>query len=1018
MIREKGPAEYAELEAYLGEPFFVDDGRTAVAQQINSPQAEALSHENSVRQWVYKAAIRDMAAGMNDGTTQEDDVRLVKLSNRLNITNRLESHIADYKSGVSGTRLRHGQPIVLDDLSSFVRGTPKFSPADSLTRAGYIEMPTGTGKTVIFTEFLSAIHKDNERPIKSLVLVPSKEILDQTVGTPGERGFAEFAPEIPITRYFGDEKDLTGDVVVMTYQSFNQAIANKVIDNNFCDVVICDEAHRALGSVTKRNLGSFIENKLAIGLTATAEYAKNKHVKEIFPELIHVSRLREAIDDGTLAPLQCWVYKTKVQVDKDATSDYSAQELHALAQIEGRNRKGVEFAKAFVEQGQRGLISCLPGQNVKHPEIIADMLRATTIVDPKTGEIRNIRAQELSGHMSLAQRKIYYDGLANGDYDVLTFVDVINEGWDNVAAKFLINLRPTCSPVLGKQRLGRILRPDEVGSIAQVVDFIDESRKAQFIALHSLDEYRYVVGKVYGGAQPPSGYTERSLGLPADLQSALKKVDMVQVKRLVLGREHITNYSDLIPMDAIAKRFNMSPLALIIIARDGGIKLMFKGADATVSDKVYVRDALEEQLYALARRQKYAFLSKASPEALETIIRDQSDSISRKVMAANGNPEQRIRAEFTDTDTGTLVELIGKRVIQYAELPEPASQRLASAPLSTQQLATILFNLAGPGNEPLRKEVFGRMVREQYNAMYILNHGRQTGMLREVRQLPIPAGSDQVARHTVTVTTLDGRTVEVSGEGFSLKVAKYVANIKALGVVSNLSELSENAFPTLTERGVVKNARTTLHSFVQARGRGKVEYAVEHIIGHGRHMVFTATVHITLKDGTVLTAEGSGNNKNEASESAAQKLLDHEAIVAWHEFAKDNAGVTSERSQKTKKLAKELHAEKAASQVAKLSPKLKALIAGGGSVAILTQQRDKGRITDLAYTYNTDGGSHNCAITFSDSKGEAYQTVGRGMSKRDAQIAAAQLALVSESLYPHLVQTQKNLEAKAKGQKK
>jgi superfamily II DNA or RNA helicase len=985
---EKGPTDYAAVEAYIGTPFFSDIGRTAIAQDIIGEEALVLADRNPVRNWIFKAATRELALG-----TPENDMLINKLGQRLKLINNLEQYIANYESGLSGSKLDDHQGDVFHNLAKFMRGDPTRKTEDPLSKAGYIEMPMGSGKTVIIAELLRAFHGDNTIPIKSLVLVPKKEILKQTVGKNGKRGFAEFAPDLDVTTYFGDNKDFSGEVVVMTYQSFNNALAKGIIDQDFCDVLICDEAHRALGPVTKKNIEEFRKDKVAVATTATSEFSENKKVEHLFPEKIHNLPLREAINRGILAPVQCWVYKTDVKVDQNLSHpDYTPGELKFLAQIEGRNQKAVEFAKAFIEQGLQGVISCLPGEEVLHPKIVAEMLRDTFVTDPHTGEQRLIRAQALSGKMPLLEREKYYEAYEAGKIDVLTFVDTIGEGWDSKVAKFLINLRPTCSPVLGIQRVGRILRH---GAVAHVVDFIDRSQKAQFVALHALGEYRYVLGKVYGGKPGGGGLDVRNVNLPEELKDSIQRVNMVRVKKLVIGREHIAEYSDYVDMQTVGERMGLHPLSLVYIARDQDIPLRVEGTDALDVVNVNMLDMTEEKLYKIARSKKYAFLHKAEDAILRAFVIRQSEILAEK---ARNNPLYRrqryVRPEVLEkASPEKLIQLLHEGLVTYEDLPINARRVLEETDLPTSQITRILFDISGEENEKLRRSVYARMVGEAHNPMYILNYAQQIGGISLSAKLKPPKQEQKVCE--VSLRRQNGRQITVEALGPTYKIAKFKAHFMALGETIGLAEITDDLEITPPQEELEgPNARFILHQFVQSNKLSQPLFAISHVLGSGKHQVFTAKIVLKLSNGKILRTEGSGNSKKEAEEAAALEMIGMGQILKW----RTEQAPTSKAPGETLTMQH----EQPRSQGDK---KLESYIMGvGTSTNMLIRQSQKNIIADLAFNFEDllNHGRYKCTVTFVDETGEEYSFIGRGYGKKKAKSMASKAALMSDVLKHHI----------------
>lgn len=377
--------------------------------------------------------------------------------------------------------------------------------------SGYVEMPTGTGKTVIFTKLVEAIvgNKENGfRTPKVLILTPGKDLTDQVVGYDYDEmeiealakdfsvediisgnknkeikaafktiskkpkgGFAKFAPDLSVlgfhssvdksdkeaAREFAEQGgDSPHDVLAMTYQSFMQLKKTGKIAGDF-DLVICDEAHRSLGELTSAALKNV--SGVKIGFTATSEFSDGRKVADDFAKNeIFSMTINEAIEGDMVATPVIRVVDTGVVMKLDISNgDYSAESLEALNNNEAWFGAAVSETISQIETGRQGLVSCSPSKDLLNPKTMAQILSNSEITDA-SGIKRKIIAAAIDGSMDYETRKMLYAQYELGKIDCLTFVDVLKEGWDSEAAKFLVNMRPTTSKVIATQRLGRILR--------------------------------------------------------------------------------------------------------------------------------------------------------------------------------------------------------------------------------------------------------------------------------------------------------------------------------------------------------------------------------------------------------------------------------------------------------------------------------------------------------------------------------------------------------------------------------
>lgn len=417
----------------------------------------------------------------------------------------LGAFIDDYKTGVSPTNLRQHQQEIFDDLYS------------KITQNGFeedlvVKSATGTGKTAILTTLIQALKYGEEptNPVRSLVLVPTKDILGQTI-----KAFKQFT-DIEPGVYFGEEKNLQ-DTTVMTYRSFDIAVRNGTLTRDMYDVVVKDEVHESGGKKVSKSLEDYCTDpetgrrKAVFGLSATPKETEN---------LAHDSNLIEAIDRGILSPVQIRSHKTGARIQEQERfkkrEDYAPEELAELINNDPRNEIIIREILSGLSGGRRVAVRCLPGGKLLHPTLLSELVNrlTTTIQDPYTGDKahRKIRSVVIDGDMPQKKRQLIYnifnDPFRDGSegIDLLFFVDTLVTGWDSPIAKKIVNSCPSRSRRRVEQLFGRSTRPFERmdGSLvhAEVVDLEDESASGQVLFEHVVEEYtpgkRYVKGAIIG----------------------------------------------------------------------------------------------------------------------------------------------------------------------------------------------------------------------------------------------------------------------------------------------------------------------------------------------------------------------------------------------------------------------------------------------------------------------------------------------------------------------------------------
>lgn len=396
----------------------------------------------------------------------------------------LENYIAD---GNKADILYEHQKAIIKDTAEFLR---------SGNHRGYIEAPTGTGKTVLFVTLAEAFSYRAETPPKILVVTPTKDLVRQTLGgSRSDKGFAGFAPDMSVGTFYSDTpaamRGLESQVTITTYASLIKLSALptvtidkqgsphtkliNLVDQHF-DIIFLDEGHKALGTNSRRIIDDVNSDTLIIGFTATPDYHASRSLESLLPSLIHRLDLKEAIELNMLSsviPIAIPAPTANAQeFSVGALGEYENKSLKQLIYNPARNDMVVSIATQLIQAGNTPIIACIPGDAMTHPHIVADLL-SNQFVDDEHGIPRPIRVRAITSSISAAARQKIYGELENGTIDALTYIDVLTEGWDSQRANVIINARPTRSLVSARQRTGRILRNKHDNRPAMAIDIVD-----------------------------------------------------------------------------------------------------------------------------------------------------------------------------------------------------------------------------------------------------------------------------------------------------------------------------------------------------------------------------------------------------------------------------------------------------------------------------------------------------------------------------------------------------------------
>lgn len=276
-------------------------------------------------------------------------------------------------------------------------------------------------------------------------------------------------------------RDFDKDYIFATVQTLNRdKHLHKYRPEDF-DCIILDEAHHSSAD-TYQKIMDYFNPKLWLGMTATPDKRddniEGRNIYEIFNhQIAYEIRLQQAMEENMLCPFHYFgITDISLLEEKDIKQkNLSEKDFNALTSNE-RIKHIVEQATYFGYSGNKvkGLIFC---SRIDESEKLSERFNET--INPETGKY--YRTIALNGSASEEERQEAFERLAmeeNEDRDGLTpldyifSVDILNEGVDIVEINQVIMLRPTQSPIVFVQQLGRGLRKIEGKEFVVILDFI------------------------------------------------------------------------------------------------------------------------------------------------------------------------------------------------------------------------------------------------------------------------------------------------------------------------------------------------------------------------------------------------------------------------------------------------------------------------------------------------------------------------------------------------------------------
>lgn len=253
---------------------------------------------------------------------------------------------------------------------------------------------------------------------------------------------------------------------------------SKFFNKDEFDAIILDETHHSPADIYQRIMRYF-RPKLWLGMTATPDKMddniKDRNVYELYNHnIVHEIRLQQAMEEDLLCPFHYFGIADLEIIGEDKDRGYDFSNLVS----DERVRHIVEQASYYGYSGDKvkGLIFC---RSIEESEQLSNLLNCT--INPDTNKY--FRTIALNGNSSLEERKNAFERLAadeDGGIEPLDYIlskEILNEGIDIVEVNQVIMLRPTMSPIVFIQQLGRGLRKARGKEFVVILDFIGNYKK-------------------------------------------------------------------------------------------------------------------------------------------------------------------------------------------------------------------------------------------------------------------------------------------------------------------------------------------------------------------------------------------------------------------------------------------------------------------------------------------------------------------------------------------------------------
>lgn len=309
-----------------------------------------------------------------------------------------------------------------------------------------LQMPTGTGKTYLFTSLIKDIlrtYKQAHKEIKILVVAHRTELLDQISATLTRFGIPHGFIQGTREQYLWRRVQVGSIMSLLTDKNYNNVCRQRF------DYIIVDEAHHSLADTHRKLFELFPEAK-KLGVTATPWRLNHETFLSLYQCLITSPQISWFINNGLLADFDYVSIKPDSEVQRlvdnsevSSTGDFSNTDLENTFNKQRIRSKLYESYKQFAN-GRKGIIYAI---NKRHATKIAELYSS-----------HGIKAVAIDCDTPKEERQDLICAFKNGDITVLVNVDIFTEGFDCPDVNFIQLARPTKSLALYLQQVGRGLR--------------------------------------------------------------------------------------------------------------------------------------------------------------------------------------------------------------------------------------------------------------------------------------------------------------------------------------------------------------------------------------------------------------------------------------------------------------------------------------------------------------------------------------------------------------------------------
>lgn len=325
-------------------------------------------------------------------------------------------------------------------------------------RRALVQAATGVGKT-----YLAAF--DSKKYERVLFVAHREEILKQAA-----ESFKNVRDSDDYGFFDGESKCTDKSVIFASVATLgrNEYLNNKYFASDYFNYIVIDEFHHAINDQYQR-IVNYFNPQFLLGLTATPERMDGRNIYEICDYNVpYEISLKEAINKGMLVPFHYYGIFDDTDYSKlhIVRGRYDEKELNET--YIGNVHRYELIYKYYCKYGSRQALGfCCSKEHAREmaKEFSSRGIPSVAVFSDASGEYTE-------------KRNVAIQKLKNGEIRVIFSVDMFNEGVDITSVDMVMFLRPTESPIVFLQQLGRGLRKCRGKEFLTVLDFIGNYEKA------------------------------------------------------------------------------------------------------------------------------------------------------------------------------------------------------------------------------------------------------------------------------------------------------------------------------------------------------------------------------------------------------------------------------------------------------------------------------------------------------------------------------------------------------------